>query len=149
MDPTALLLINTLATWFMLGLVVFVQGVHYPLFSYLSKAEISHYMAQHRERTTWVVALPMLLEAITTLLLLYYPPAGVTGAWLLWGAGLLMGIWLLTALTSIPSHNRLSRSFNRQAHQVLLWGNAGRALLWALRGGLMAGCQLHHCGHVQ
>ena len=46
---------------FMTGLIWFVQVVHYPLFAKVS-GTYPAYQAEHMARTTWVVAVPMLVE---------------------------------------------------------------------------------------
>jgi len=57
-----LLLVNAAATLFMVGVIWFVQIVHYPLFALVGEAAFSEYERHHARRTGWVVAIPMLLE---------------------------------------------------------------------------------------
>jgi hypothetical protein len=132
-----LLWLNLLATWFMVGLIWFVQVVHYPLFDLVDQGGFAAYEQAHRWRTSLVVGPPMLLEVTTALGLVLVQPKGVNSG-LLW-VGLLMlgGIWLLTALASIPSHEVLSHGYSAKAHQFLVVSNWGRTLLWTARGLIM------------
>jgi hypothetical protein len=59
------LLIHALVTWFMTGLIWFVQVVHYPLMAAVGSPGFAAYEAAHSRRTTWVVAPVMLAEAAT------------------------------------------------------------------------------------
>lgn len=58
-----ILALNLVSTLFMVGLIWFVQIVHYPLFKSVGESEFVEYQLQHQKLTTWVVAGPMLLEA--------------------------------------------------------------------------------------
>ena len=87
----SIFLTHVAATMFMTGVIWFVQIVHYPLFSGVGKAEFSAYEQRHTALTTWVVAPPMLIEALTALMLLWFRPQGVT-AWQIWA-----GLFLLSS----------------------------------------------------
>lgn len=65
MSQTHLLLAHAAATWAMVGLIWFVQVVHYPLFAAVDAAESPVYARLHQRRTTWVVGPPMLVERAT------------------------------------------------------------------------------------
>ena len=71
------LIANALATGTMVGVVWFVQIVHYPLLARYGAAESPGVSAEHQTRTGFVVALPMAVEGVTTLVLLATRPAGV------------------------------------------------------------------------
>ena len=58
------LLVNVASTLVLVGLIWFVQVVHYPLFARIGMEEFSRYHAAHTRATTRVVALPMLAEAV-------------------------------------------------------------------------------------
>ena len=73
----SLLLIHLAATWALVGLIWFVQLVHYPLFSAVAPERFVVFEAEHSKRTTWVVAVLMPAEAITGMALALNPPAGV------------------------------------------------------------------------
>jgi hypothetical protein len=78
MPGTALVLLaHAAATLFMVGLIWFVQVVHYPLFSRVGSDAFVPYAAAHGVLTTWVVGPPMLLEFATAGWLAPRPPPGV------------------------------------------------------------------------
>ena len=91
-----LFLSHAAATWYMTGVIWFVQVVHYPLFAAVGSQAFSTYEQRHTSLTTWVVAPPMLVEAATAVLLFWLRPPGVL-AWQLWtGVILVAAIWLLS-----------------------------------------------------
>lgn len=123
-----------LSTWFMVGVIWFVQIVHYPLFNDVGRAEFSRYESQHQQRTTWVVMPPMLVELISAIGLLAVLPE-TTSALFAW-ANLIsvLAIWALTFFWQVPQHSKLSKGFDGPTHKRLVRGNWSRTLLWSLRG---------------
>ncbi len=121
----------------MIGLIFFVQVVHYPLFAGVGSGAFRAYHALHEKRTTWVVVAPMLLEL-----------GGATGS--LWwrgplssgealcGWGLVVGIWVCTALVQVPQHRRLSAGFDSRTQTRLVCLNWIRTVAWSARGVLLA-----------
>lgn len=132
----ALLLAHAAATWFMVGLIWFVQVVHYPLFDGVGDEGAVAYAAAHQRQTGWVVGPVMLLEAATAAALVLVPPAGVPAALAWAGAGLLALVWLSTALLQVPLHARLVAGPDRGAVRALVRGNWVRTLAWSARGGV-------------
>ena len=97
---------HLVATVFMVGLIWFVQVVHYPLFNRISGDASIQYAAEHQRRTAWVVGLPMLVEGITTLWLFFDP---INGRLLpLLGGLALLKIHLSTVFLQVPLHKKLS-----------------------------------------
>jgi hypothetical protein len=132
--PRLLLLSQLAATLFMLGVIWFVQVVHYPLFVRTGRAEFRVYEQQHTALTTRVVGPPMFLELITGLLSFWFKPAGVTSWQLAIGLALLAIIWLSTVLVQVPCHNGLSQGFDAIVHGRLVRTNWIRTVAWSLRG---------------
>jgi hypothetical protein len=135
-DPLTrlLLLAHFASSFYMVGLLWFVQVVHYPLFSNVGSPDFPCYEQRHTNLTTWVVAPPMLIEGATALLLFWFRPAGVA-SWALWmGLALLCVIWLSTAGIQVPCHEVLSKRFDPVVHQRLVWTNWLRTAFWSLRG---------------
>jgi hypothetical protein len=129
-----LFLSHAAATWYMTGLIWFVQVVHYPLFAAVGRQAFSTYEQRHTSRTTWVVAPPMLVEAATAVLLFWLRPPGVSD-WQLWtGVILVAAIWLSTALLQVPGHQALSNGFDAVVHHRLVSTNWIRTVAWSLRG---------------
>lgn len=105
---TAVLLACAAATLFMTGLTWFVQVVHYPLFPAVGEERFPEFHRIHSNRTTWVVLPPMLVELVTSWVLVVDPPADAT-ALAVAGAALATGTWLLTALGAAPAHGEIGR----------------------------------------
>jgi len=122
---------------YMVGLIWFVQVVHYPLLAHIGSQEFSPYEQRHTALTTWVVAPPMLIEGATAVLLFWFRPREVSNGSLGIGLSLLAVIWLSTAFIQVPCHEVLSKTFDPVVHQRLVWTNWLRTAAWSLRGGLV------------
>ena len=131
---TWILLAHAMATFFMVGLIWFVQLVHYPLLKRVGKRDFPQYEAAHCRLTTWVVGPPMLVEAATAPILFWYSPFAATTWMLRMGMALLLVIWLSTALLQVPRHRDLGLSFQSAAHRRLVATNWVRTVAWSLRG---------------
>ncbi|MGA1599609.1 MAG: hypothetical protein ACO4AU_11190 [bacterium] len=128
------LLIHLASTWFMTGLIWFVQVVHYPLFNQVGESVFSRYETIHTQSTTWVVGPVMLAELFSAGWLLWLAPEGIPG-WKLWaGAGLLGIVWVSTALLQVPQHGLLASGFDQRAYETLVSTNWVRTVGWSLRG---------------
>ena len=129
-----LLLAHAAATLFMVGVIWFVQVVHYPLFARVGRPGFTAYSGRHARLTGLVVGPPMLLEAATAIALVVWTPEG-TSVSLVWtGLLLVVGIWLSTAFLQAPRHTTLGRGFDPSAHRFLVASNWLRTVLWSLRG---------------
>lgn len=131
-----LLLVHAAATLFMAGLIWFVQLVHYPLFALVGERDYATFAREHSRRTTWVVALPMLVELATGGLLLFgrWRPAGVPD-WTVWAGAILIGmVWASTMLLQIPCHDRLAEGWDAAVGRRLVRGNWIRTVGWTFRG---------------
>lgn len=123
------------ATWFMVGLIWFVQVVHYPLMGAVPTSVFSEYAAAHQRRTTWVVGPMMLLEAGSALLLVVVPHGQVAGAATSWtGLGTLAFIWVSTFAVQVPLHAKLAMGFDKVVWQRLVTTNWLRTVGWTVRG---------------
>ncbi len=134
-DPTTqlVLLVHAGATLAMVGLILFVQIVHYPLMARVGSGGYRAYQEAHMRRTTWVVAPLMLAELASAVLLVAMLgvsryPLTVTGL------VLLALIWGSTVALQVPSHNALIRGFDPRAHRRLVATNWVRTVLWSVRG---------------
>jgi hypothetical protein len=129
-----LLLAQAAATLFMVGVIWFVQVVHYPLFARVGAPAFSAYSTSHTRLTGFVVGPPMLLEAATAVALVVWTPPGISVSLIWTGLILVGGIWLSTALLQAPRHTTLGRGFDPETHQFLVMSNWLRTVLWSLRG---------------
>lgn len=116
----------------MVGLIWFVQVVHYPLLAHIDAAGI----AEHQRRTGWVVGPPMIVEALTTVLLVVDRPEGVPAAAAVAGLGLLALIWISTALIQVPRHRGLAAGSGEVRRLVA--ENWIRTVAWTGRGAVVA-----------
>lgn len=132
-----LLLVHVAATLFMVGLIWFVQVVHYPLFGKVGTEGFRAYAAAHSRLTSWVVGPPMLLEISTAAMLLFVRPESVPASLAWTGAVLLAIIWLSTAFLQVPRHSALGLGFDAEAHNYLVLSNWVRTIAWSLRGALV------------
>lgn len=132
-----LLLANLAATLVMVGVIWFVQVVHYPLFARVGINGYNAYQAAHQTLTTFVVMPPMLVEMATAWLLLAVRPPQIP-LWAVWlGILLVLVIWLATFFLSVPLHTVLAAGFDATAHQRLVASNWVRTIAWSLRGALL------------
>ncbi|RLS68556.1 MAG: hypothetical protein DWI00_17440 [Planctomycetota bacterium] len=133
MQMKLILLTQVFATLFMVGLIWFVQIVHYPLYANVGREQFPEYEALHNRMTTWVVGPAMLVELVTAVLLLKYSPN--TSSMLVWtGLGLLIVIWISTAALSVPAHDVLTAGFSAEAYRKLVNTNWIRTVAWTARG---------------
>ena len=130
-------LLHFTATLFMTGLIWFVQVVHYPLFSAVEASAFSSYEAAHTQRTTWVVAPAMMLEALTGIALLWQRPEFLPAPIAAIGVLLILAIWISTGSLQVPQHRILVRGFSGAAHRRLVAGNWVRTAAWTLRSALL------------
>lgn len=114
---------------FMMGLIWFVQVVHYPLFARVGEAAFQEFHHLHSRLTTYVVAPVMLLE-----LLLGAWLWSETGSWVTaLGLMLLLLIWASTAFWQVPIHNRLAQGQDLKLIERLVKSNWLRTWSWTLR----------------
>jgi phage terminase large subunit-like protein len=130
-SPTSALFWACLAsTWFLTGLIWFVQVVHYPLFAAVPPEAFGAYHARHTRTTTSVVVVPMLVELLTSAALLAWRPAWMSREAAVAGLILAALVWASTAGVQVPLHARLSRGRDAAAIRRLVRTNAARAALW-------------------
>jgi hypothetical protein len=126
------------ATWTMVGLIWFVQVVHYPLFGWVGDDVAVPYAVEHQRRTALVVGLPMAVEGVTALWLLADPPAGSSRLLPFVGCVLLAVVHASTVLLQVPQHAALARANDVERIRRLVRSNWIRTAAWTLRGVLTA-----------
>jgi hypothetical protein len=126
---------HLLTTFAMVGVIWFVQIVHYPMMASFDRENFASHEKEHCDRTGWVVVPLMLVEIFTFALLLI---EGIrSNAFLI--SGLLLGvIWASTFLIQVPLHRRLLRGWNARLHQRLVTTNWIRTAAWTGRGFLLS-----------
>jgi hypothetical protein len=128
-----LLFAHLASTWSLVGLIWFVQVVHYPLMRHVGNSDFKVYESLHMSRTTWIVA-PLMMTELGTNLLLFWRPGGLHSGLLGIGLMLLAVIWLSTYFLQVPQHQRLSEGFDAMAHRRLVMTNWTRTMAWTARG---------------
>jgi hypothetical protein len=120
-------------TWAMVGVIWFVQVVHYPLFESVGESEFSQYSARHSHRTTWVV-LPLMSVELATATLFWQQQQTVLSTV---GFGIVVVLWITTLLFYAPLHGRLAKGFDISIYSLLVRANWLRTWLWSARGVLV------------
>ena len=124
---------NTIATAVMVGVIWFVQVVHYPLLAKFGSAQSVAVAEQHQQRTGYVVGLPMLVEGLSTLWLLARTPDGVA-VLLPWVNAVLLAVALgSTVLVSVPLHAKMALAHSDETGRRLVLTNWPRTIAWTAR----------------
>ena len=124
------------ATLSMTGIIWFVQIVHYPMLARLPHVDFAELEREHCDRTGFVVAPPMLVEAFTLVWLIL---RGFDSPLFLFTAALLGVVWVSTFTLQVPAHRALLQGWNEVAHRRLVLTNWIRTAGWTLRAGILAG----------
>jgi hypothetical protein len=125
---------HLLTTFALVGLIWFVQVVHYPMMASFDRQNFAAHEKEHCDRTGWVVVPLMLGEIFTFALLLLEGLRSNT--FLL--SGLLLGvIWASTFFLQVPLHRALLQGWNAEAHRQLVTTNWIRTAAWTGRGVLL------------
>ena len=129
-----LLLLHAAATLYLVGLIWFVQLVHYPLMAKVGCDGYAAYQRLHEWKTTWAVAPAMLIELGCAVYLALRTPESIAPmlAWV--GLALVVLLWLSTALLQVPCHKTLGKGFDEPAHRKPVATNWLRTAMWSARG---------------
>lgn len=132
--PDVVLVLNLVATLVMVGVIWFVQIVHYPLLAVVPVESAAEVAVDHQRRTGWVVMLPMTVEGFTTLGLLKWVPEGVAW-WVPWLNGVFLAVALgCTVFLSVPRHARMAAHPDKSVGRELVLTNWPRTIAWSARG---------------
>jgi hypothetical protein len=131
-----LLVIHSLATFVMLGVILLVQLVHYPLMRFVEVGRFTEFEQLHREGIFWIVGPAMLIEGVTgmCLAITWKDDWRRFYAWL--GLVLIGVNWLSTAFLQIPLHDSLQSNFLQSDLDRLVATNWIRTIAWSLRGAI-------------
>lgn len=128
-----LFLLNLASTLFLTGVIWVVQLVGYPFFAYVNPESFTKFHDSYRFRITPVVAPPMIVELLTSVLLVLYSPENIDSK-LVWLALVLtVLIWASTFFLQVPLHEKLARGFDSETHAALVRTNWLRTGLWSAR----------------
>lgn len=116
----------------MVGLIWFVQIVHYPLFARVGENGYRAYQREHMSRTSLVVGPLMLVEATTAAAIV---AMGLVPQALGLGGVMFLGVvWLSTWFIQVPLHRTLEGEFHPHAAALLVSTNWFRTVAWTVRG---------------
>jgi len=132
-----LLILQIVSTLFLTGVIWVIQIVQYPFFAHVSAENFTKYHDDYRFWITPVVAPPMIIELLSAILLLFYPPAGIDSKLIWLGLFLTLIIWASTFFLQVPLHEKLAHGLNSQTISALVRTNWIRTVCWSLRGGLV------------
>lgn len=152
-----ILVVHAASTWFMLGLIWFVQLVHYPLMAAVGPEHFAEYERSHQQRITPIVALAMATEAVTAGLIALAAlgvasplmlaealptvagdPGPITPPLAVAGFALVVANFLSTFFLQVPLHARLQSGFDHDAWRRLVRTNWIRTIAWSARGVIAA-----------
>lgn len=128
------LVANAAATLVMVGIIWFVQRVHYPLLAVVSTDRAVDVAVEHQRRTGQIVGLPMAIEGVSTLVLLVTRPDEVALIWPWLGALLLAVALGSTILLSVPRHAIMASRPDPETGRSLVRTNWPRTIAWSARG---------------
>ena len=134
MNGSFVAILHLLTTFAMVGLIWFVQIVHYPMMACFDRKNFATHEKEHCNRTGWVVV-PLMLGEIFTFALLFIE--GIhSNAFLL--SGLLLAIiWASTFFLQVPLHRALLEGWNAKEHRRLVTTNWIRTISWSGRAVLL------------
>lgn len=125
------ILINTIASLMLTGLIWTIQLVHYPSFVFVAKDNFSDFMSFHMKSITYIVAPLMIIELIASICLVFYSYDTLSIINIIY----VLLIWLSTFLLSIPCHNQLKKNHDHKVINQLIKTNWPRTILWSLKAG--------------
>jgi hypothetical protein len=128
-----LLILQIASTLFMTGVIWIIQVVQYPFFSCVSAENFIKYHDDYRFWITPIVAPAMIVELLTSVFILFYPPANIDSKLIWLGLALTIIVWASTFFLQVPLHEKLAAGFDANAHSALVNTNWIRTITWSLR----------------
>lgn len=129
MEIDTLYFIQLVCNSYLVSLVFMTQFITYPTFLNIDKDKFSDYHRKYVNNISFIVAPVMLIELLTLFLIAYFSKDFLIIKSLI----LLLVIWLTTFFIMIPSHNRISKSFNIKEIKSLINYNWIRTILWSFK----------------
>ena len=115
----------------MVGVSLITQFVTYPSFKLIKSITFSEFHKSYTKKMLFIVAPVMILELISSLLLVIFDISDNQTE-----IGLLITlilIWILTFFNIVPIHNKLTVNYNKDLNQKLIKLNGLRTILWILK----------------
>ena len=128
---TQILVLQTLLTAMLSGLIWTVQLAHYPAFKYIDEKEFVAFQSFHMRAISYIVMPLMLMELAGSMALIFTAKSYFTLS--LINFGFVVAIWLATFFLSVPEHNKLMQGKNIDTIHRLVNTNWPRTLLWSAK----------------
>jgi hypothetical protein len=124
-----ILLLHIFCTFYLTGLIILIQLIHYPSFHYTDPARLLDFHDFHCKRIPFLVVPTMLGELFTGAYLWYDRPE------IFWIGNFLsvLLIWIFTFTLSVPAHGRFRQDPTPKYIQHLVNSNWPRTITWVLR----------------
>ena len=129
MEIDTLFFIQIVCNSYLVSLVFMTQFITYPTFLNIDIDKFSDYHRKYVNNISFIVAPVMLIELLTLSLIAYFSSEFLIIKSLI----LLLVIWLTTFFIMIPSHNRISKSYNKKEIISLINYNWVRTILWSFK----------------
>jgi hypothetical protein len=136
MEKTIFIL-QIFSTLFLTGVIWVIQIAQYPFFAHVGAENFTKYHDDYRFWITPVVAPAMIVELLTAIFLLFYPPENIDIKLIWLGLALTLIVWASTFFLQVPLHEKLAFGFNTQTLTALVNTNWIRTVCWSLRGALV------------
>ena len=132
MTNCKILIIQLLFSGIILGILWFIQLIHYPLF-FKIKEDFEAYEKEHIKRMTYLI-IPLIipdvfLNVLLTLLLVHHPYSLL----LAFSLGFNLMTWLSTLFFQIDQHKQLSCCFSLKTLKALVKTSWIRTVLWTFK----------------
>ena len=127
MDSVYIIYLNVLFNVYLIAISIIVQFIVYPSFNKILES-FTEYHKRYTKQIFWIVGPVMILEILTSLLLIL----NELDIYLIPGLIVLL-LWMLTFIYIVPLHKELSKQFQTNKHIKLLKLNFVRIILWALK----------------
>lgn len=124
-------LLNLASSLFLCGLIWVIQILHYPFFAHLERENYTKYQQRHMYLISFLVIPMMLMELITSVLLVLQP-SDFRIEFII-GLILVLLIWSSTFFVQMPIHQKLLQGYDRAAIQKLISTNWIRTILWTAK----------------
>ncbi len=135
------LVVALAATWAMTGVIWVIQLVHYPIFDAVDRGTDDvrwrEFGDRHRRTISFVVGPFMAAEGATGIWIVVDPPGDVSVVLPLLAAVLMAVAYGTTAFVSVPLHERLTATYDADAHRRLVSTNWVRTAAWTARAVLL------------
>lgn len=125
-----LVMINLSLALALLGVILVIQIVHYPSFHFVPTDRFSEFSSFHSKRISLIVIPLMTLELVSSVWLF---TLNWRGPLIIAALIMVLAIWLVTFLISVPLHQCLSKGKDLGTINHLIATNWLRTIAWATR----------------